>query len=150
MLIKFNLESREFKLCPAGERVLEITKAECTPSGKPNKMTVTFKDVETGAFINNRYDFTNDKGLFAMGMLCKVALQMEDGDEFDTARDTKALVGKKLLCEVAHTQGTQIREDGTYPTFANIRKTIRLEEEVIEGARNTIAKATENSVGDDL
>lgn len=84
-----------------------------------------------------------------MGMLCKVALQMGDGDEFDTTRDTQALVGKKLLCEVVHTQGTQEREDGTYPTFANIRKTIRLEEEVVEGARNVIANNT-SSVGDDL
>ena len=148
-IIKFNLEKREFKICPEGERILEITKAECTPSGKPNKLSVTFKDTETGAFINSRYDFNNDKGLFAMGMLCKVALGMQDQDEFDTAKDTKNLIGKKLICEVVHTQGSQAREDGTYPTFANIRKTIKLVEEENIGARNIIAQET-NSVGDDL
>lgn len=148
-IIKFNLEKREFKLCPEGERVLEITKAEVSPSGKPARLNVTFKDVETGATITSKYDFNNDKGLFAMGMLCKVALGMQDQDEFDTAKDTKELVGKKLVCEVVHTQGTQEREDGTFPTYANIRKTIKLAEEENIGARNIIAQET-NSVGDDL
>lgn len=149
MKIKFNLEPREFKLCPAGERVLEITEARCTPSGKPTSLKVTFKDVETGAFLNSKYDFNNDKGLFAMGMLCKVALQMADADEFDTANDTPKLVGKKLLCEVVHSQGTTMRDDGTYPTFANVRKTISLENDEEIGARNVIANNT-NSIGDDL
>lgn len=149
MLVKFNLEKREFKVCPEGERILEITKAEATPSGKPNKLTVTFKDIETDATVISRYDFNNDKGLFAMGMLCKVALGMQDQDEFDTAKDTKNLIGKKIVCEVVHTQGTQEREDGTYPTFANIKKTIKLADEENIGARNIIANNTE-SVGDDL
>ena len=33
-----------FKVVPEGERVLKITKAECTPSGKPNKLKVTLKN----------------------------------------------------------------------------------------------------------
>ena len=99
--------------------------------------------------MNSKYDFNNDKGLFAMGMLCKVALQMADADEFDTANDTPKLVGKKLLCEVVHSQGTTMRDVGTYPTFANVRKTISLENDEEIGARNVIANNT-NSIGDDL
>ena len=37
MMIKMNLKGN-FKTVPEGERVLTITKAECTPSGKPNKI----------------------------------------------------------------------------------------------------------------
>lgn len=121
MQIKFNLEQREYKTIPAGDRVLEITKAECTPSGKPNKMTVTFKDTETGATNQSKYDFDNDKGLFAMAMLCQKALEIPDMDAFDT-KDAGLLVGKQLLCEVVHTEGTKPKEDGTFPIFANVRK----------------------------
>ena len=45
MVIKMNLQN-SFKLVPEGERVLEITKAEVKPSGKPKAMYVTFKDSE--------------------------------------------------------------------------------------------------------
>ena len=55
MKITMNLKSN-YKLVPAGERILEITKAECKPSGKPNNMAVTFKDTE-GGLIYNKYDF---------------------------------------------------------------------------------------------
>lgn len=127
MKIKMNMNS-EFKLVEEGEQVLEITKAECTPSGKPNCMKVSFK-ASNGGYVNSKYDFSNSKSMFAMGMLVSKALGMSDGDEFDTKTDTPRLVGKKLLCEVVHTQGTTEREDGTFPTFANIKKIISLVDE---------------------
>lgn len=122
MLIKMNLKSN-FTIVPEGERELEITKAECKPSGKPNNMKVTFKDSE-GGFINSQYNFDNDKSLFAMGKLLEVALDFKDGDEFDTKTDTEKLVGKKLICEVVHTQGSKPNDEGELPTFANIKKVI--------------------------
>lgn len=142
MKIKMNLKNN-FKLVEEGERVLEITKAECTPSGKPDKMTVTFKDAD-GGLLTNRYTFDNDKSLFAMGKLLETALSFEDGDEFDTKTDPQRLVGKKLLCEVVHTQGTKPNENGELPTFANLKRTISLitdDGEVIgtSSPRNVIA-----------
>lgn len=143
MKIKMNLKSN-FKIVPEGERVLKITKAECTPSGKPNKMKVTFQDTD-GGFINSQYNFDNDKSLFAMGKMLETALQFEDGDEFDTKTDPAKLVGKVLLCEVVHTQGTKPNDEGELPTFANIKKTISLVEETTgevkasESPRNIIA-----------
>lgn len=139
MKIKMNLTSN-FKTVPEGERVLEITKAECKPSGKPNALAVTFRDSE-GGFINTRYNFDNDKSLFAMGKMLETALQFKDGDEFDTKEDTAKLIGKKLLCEVVHTQGSKPNSDGEFPTFANIKKTIELVTEndnTNESPRNTI------------
>ena len=62
----------------------------------------------------------------AMGFLCKVALNMEDAGEFDTITDTPKLIGKKLLANVKHTEGTTPKEDGTFPIFANIDKIISL------------------------
>ena len=138
MKIKMNLKNN-FKLVEEGERELTITKAECSPSGKPNKLTVTFQDTE-GGFITNRYNFDNDKSLFAMGKLLEVALGFEDGDEFDTKTDADKLIGKTILCEVVHTQGSKPNDDGELPTFANIKKTISLvEKENNNSPRNAIA-----------
>ena len=143
MRIKMNLNGN-FKLCPEGQRVLTITKAECTPSGKPDKLKVTFQDSE-GGFVNSKYDFTNDKSVWAMGMMLSKALELEDGDEFDTKADTPKLIGKKLLCEIVHTQGTKPNEDGELPTFANIKKVISLVNDVtgevseVKSARNIIS-----------
>lgn len=123
-MIKFDLAS--FEPVPEGERVLEITKAECKPSGKPTEMTVTFKDILTNRTLNNRYNFSNAGGLTAMAIMCRIALGLEDMDEFDTIKDTPKLVGKRLKCEIIHNQGTQPREDGTFATFANIKKVISL------------------------
>lgn len=148
MKIKMNLNGN-FKLCPEGERVLTITKAECKPSGKPDNMKVTFQDSE-GGFVNSKYDFTNDKSVWAMGMMLSKALELEDGDEFDTKTDTPKLIGKKLLCEVVHTEGTKPNDDGELPIFANIKKVIALVNddtgEVEESPRNMIA----NNDDDDL
>lgn len=148
MKVKMNLNGN-FKLCPEGERVLKITKAECTPSGKPDKLKVTFQDSE-GGFVNSKYDFSNDKSLWAMGMMLSKALGLEDGDEFDTKTDTPKLIGKKLLCEVVHTEGTKPNDDGELPIFANIKKVIALVNddtgEVEESPRNMIA----NNDDDDL
>jgi len=145
MKIKMNLKSN-FKLVEEGERELKITKAEVRPSGKPNSLVVTFQDTE-GGFINNRYNFDNDKSLFAMGKLLEVALGFEDGDEFDTKSDTERLVGKTILCEVVHTQGNKPNENGELPTFANIKRTISLVEETSDiSPRNAIANDDEDDL----
>ncbi len=122
MKITMNLKSN-YKLVPAGERVLEITKAECKPSGKPNNMAVTFRDTD-GGLIYNKYDF--ERASYQLGILCATALGLNDGDEFDTKIDTPRLVGKKLLCEVVHNLGTKENENGEVPTFANIKKIMSL------------------------
>lgn len=149
MKIKMNLKNN-FKLVEEGERVLTITKAECTPSGKPDKMKVTFQDSE-GGLVNSQYNFDNSGALFAMGKLLEVALGFEDGEEFDTKTDTPKLVGKKLLCEVVHTQGTKPNKDGELPTFASIKKTISLvsdDGEVVsnQSPRNAIATDDEDDL----
>lgn len=142
MLIKMNLKGN-FPKIPEGERILEITNAECRPSGKPTAMIVTFAHGDGGK-IQNRYNFDNDQSLFAMSVLCSVALGLEDGDEFDTVKDTPKLVGKKVLCEVVHNKGTKPNENGEFPTFVNIKKVISLVNddtgEVIDSPRNAIAE----------
>ena len=141
MQIKMNMKG--FKLVEEGERVLKITKAECTPSGKPDKLKVTFQDVKDGGMINSQYSFNNSGAVFAMSKLAEVALGLEDGDEFDTKTDTARLVGKELLCEVVHTQGTKPNNDGELPTFANVKKVISLADtstgEIVDSPRNAIA-----------
>lgn len=141
--MKIRMNMKGFKLVEEGERVLKITKAECTPSGKPDKLKVTFQDVKDGGMINSQYSFNNSGAVFAMSKLAEVALGLEDGDEFDTKTDTARLVGKELLCEVVHTQGTKPNNDGELPTFANVKKVISLADtstgEIVDSPRNVIA-----------
>lgn len=151
MKIKFNLNN--YEPVPEGEQVLEITKAECKPSGKPTGCAVTFKD-DKGRIINNTYDFNKPVGLTIFAILCRHALDMQDMDEFDTDTDTQKLVGKKLICEISHSQGSQQREDGTFATFANIKKIIG---KAGVSENNTTQTVTQNPrtqiatpIGDDL
>lgn len=141
--MKIRMNMKGFKLVEEGERILKITKAECTPSGKPDKLKVTFQDVKDGGMINSQYSFNNSGAVFAMSKLAEVALGLEDGDEFDTKTDTARLVGKELLCEVVHTQGTKPNNDGELPTFANVKKVISLADtstgEIVDSPRNAIA-----------
>lgn len=157
MKIKFNLNN--YEPIPEGEQVLEITKAECKPSGKPTGCSVTFKDAK-GRMLTNKYDFNNPTGLTIFAILCRYALDIQDMEEFDTIIDTPKLVGKKIVCEIVHNQGTQAREDGTYPIFANIKKIVSGVEEVelIEMSeddllpKNMQTPRTQitNNIGDDL
>ena len=82
-------------------------------------------DVEKVRILEkSKYDFNNQYGLMAFGFLCRTALGIPDMGEFETS-DIGQLVGKVVVCEIAHTEGTQPREDGTFPVFANIKKVIR-------------------------
>lgn len=141
MKIKMNMKG--FKLVPEGERVLRISKAECTPSGMPDKLKVTFEDIKDGGTINSQYNFNNTGAVYAMSKLAEVALGLKDGDEFDTTQDTQKLVGKELLCEIVHTKGTKPNDKGELPTFANVKRVISLVNTATgvvdnESPRNTI------------
>ena len=114
-MIKVNLKGG-YKLVEEGERVLEITGAKETPSGKPDKISLNMKDVEDGATLVNSYNFNNDTSMWAMGVMLNIALGIEDGEEFDT-RDLDKLVGVRLLCEVAHSEYNE-------KTYANVRRII--------------------------
>lgn len=133
-----------FTLVPEGERVLKITKAECTPSGKPNKLKVTLTDTD-GGIINSQYSFDNDKALFAMGKLLEVALGFDDGDEFDTKTDCEKLVGKVLVGEVVHTEGTKPNENGELPIFANLKRVISL----VSNETGEVESSPRNEINDD-
>lgn len=151
MLLKLNLKNN-YQTVPEGERILTITKAECTPSGKPNKLKVTFQDSE-GGFVNSNYDFTNDKALFAMSKMLETVLGLGDGDEFETKTDTQKLVGKTIIGEVVHSQGSTPNENGELPTFANLRRVISLVDNstgVVETATEMVEESPRNSITSSL
>lgn len=124
MLLRLNTG---FKLVPEGERKLEIVQAMCVPSGKPSKAEIKFMDSEGGT-ISSTYNFDNDKGMFIFSLIVQKALGLGDNDEFNTD-DIENLVGKKILCEVVHTEGTKPNQSGELPKFANIKRIISLVEE---------------------
>lgn len=114
-LINVNLSSN-YKLVKEGERVLEITDAKVTPSGAPNKITLTMTDIEDKANLLNTYKLDNDKSQWALGQLLHASLGLNDGESFDT-KDINKLVGVKLKCEVIHS-------DFNDRKYANIKKII--------------------------
>lgn len=149
MKIKMNLKNN-YKLVPQGERRLKITKSECTPSGKPNKWSLTFEDSE-GGFVNTRFDFTNDKSLFAMGKFLESVLGFKDGDEFDTIQDAKKCIGVDIIAEVVHTEGSKVNENGEPTIFANVvNKTIRLADDTQSTETDSPRNAIANNTIDDL
>ena len=115
MLVKVNLKSG-YKTVQEGERILEITDAKVSPSGKPNKLSLNMKDIEDGATLLNSYNFDNDTSVWAMGVMLSIALGLQDGDDFDT-RDCEKLIGVKLKCEVKHSEGNG-------RVYANVKKVI--------------------------
>ena len=123
MKIKLNLKNN-FKLVPEGQRILTVKNAEFRPAGVPKELRVTFEDLE-GGLINTRYDMTNDKSNWIMGIFISTALNLSsDEEEFET-KDVGKLIGKKLLCEVVHRDGTKPNDNGKVPVFANINKIIK-------------------------
>lgn len=147
MKIKLNLKNN-FKLVPEGERILTITNAEFRPVGKPQELRVTFQDTEGGT-ISTTYDMNNKTGLFIMGVLVSTALGLQDGDDFDT-KDVDKLVNKKLLCEIVHRNGQQPNENGEVPTFANIKRIIKLADDYADTDLSPRNMIKNNNDFDDL
>lgn len=131
MKVKVNL-TNNYKTVSEGERILEITDAKVTPSGKPDKLQLNMKDVEDGATLLNSYKFDNETSVWAMGVMLNIALGLKDGEEFDT-KDVGKLIGVKLLCEIAHSEYND-------KTYANVKKIIsRVDNETGEVATGTRA-----------
>lgn len=140
MQIKLNLKGG-FKTVKEGERVLKITEAKVSPSGAPNKLTLTMVDEEDGARLQNTYNFNNDTSVWAMGMMLSVALGLDDGEEFNTD-NVNELVDIKLLCEVKHSE-----YNGN--TYANVKKVISRVDE-IEPSEEEAKPMSRSDIADDL
>lgn len=132
MKVKFNL-SKEYKKVPEGEQVLTISDIVAKPKDFPKELTITYTDKD-GSVLIEKCNFTTT--VWKLSRLCEKVLNIKDGDEMEVDEIVNQLKGKKIQCEVVHTQGTQAREDGTYPTFANINKILS----VVES--DTTAQAT--------
>lgn len=142
MIIKVNLKGG-FKLVQEGQRTLEITEVKLTPSGAPERLVLTMKDVEDGASLQNSFSLKNETSLWAMGMLLNVALGLNDGDDFNM-NDVDKLVGIKLLCEVTHSE-----YNGR--TYANVKKVVSKVEDNTEEVIKAIDEMYgRNAITDDL
>lgn len=114
-------EGKKFSVVAEGDVVLCINKVELKPEAKPQYVYVTLNDVD-GNNVQSRYDLTNKTSVFILGLLYKTSLNLED-NKCDTSQ-LKNMVGNYVLCNIAHSQGTKAREDGSFPVFANIKKII--------------------------
>lgn len=117
MKVKFNL-SRGFKLVPEGEQVLTITEINAVPSGLPKQVKITWTDA-TGTNLLETCDLATT--IWKLSRICEVAFGIKDGEEMELDEIISGLKGKQFECEIVHTQGKNPREDGTYPTYANIK-----------------------------
>lgn len=120
MKVKFNL-NRQYKLIPEGNQILTITDAVAVPSGAPTEFKITYTDVNGTTFID-KCNFTTT--VWKLSRVCEAVFGIKDGEEMEISEIIKGIKGKQLECEVVHTKGNQPREDGTYPTFVNIKNII--------------------------
>lgn len=139
-MIKINLKGG-FKIVQEGERTLEITDAKFTPSGAPDRLVLSMKDVEDGATLQNTFNMKNETSLWAMGMLLSIALGLNDGDDFNS-NDVDKLKGIKLVCEVTHSE-----YNGR--TYANVKRVISRVDEPTSQPQNTeeVIKAIDEMYG---
>lgn len=140
MRIKLNLKNN-YKIVPEGQRILTVKNAEFRPAGVPKELRVTFEDSE-GGLINTRYDMTNDKSKWVMAIFISTTLNLSSDEEWFETKDVGKLIGKKLLCEVVHRNGTKPNDNGEVPVFANINKIIKLVDDYTDtdlSPRNMIA-----------
>lgn len=122
MKVKFNL-SRTYKIIPEGKQVLTITDAVAVPSGAPTEFKITYTAVNGTTFID-KCNFTTT--VWKLSRVCEAVFGIKDGEEMEISKIIEGIKGKQLECEIVHTKGTQPREDGTYPTFVNIKNIMRV------------------------
>ena len=116
--IKFNL-NRNFKLMEEGERVVTLTSVEASPSGNPTDVKVTYTD-DTGATIQDKINL--DRANWKISRIAEAVLGIKDGEEMSITDMCDKLKDKKIKVEIVHNKGNVARDDGTFPTFANVAK----------------------------
>lgn len=109
-------ESNGFRLLPEGDQNLRITAIEGIPRANVTQVTVDFVS-EDGIKFKNRYDLTNEFGYNAFYYLVNNGCGFDLDGEFDI----NACVGKFVVLNIVHKKGTKEREDGTFPTFVNVK-----------------------------
>jgi hypothetical protein len=118
MYIKLTKPESSWKIPPEGEQTMYIEKVEAAPRTNPTNITVHFR-LADGTRFQNRYDLTKSGGYAAFYYLVTNGCGIAE-DELDI----NDIVGKFVKVLVVHTQGTQPKEDGTLPVFANIKQTL--------------------------
>lgn len=132
--MKIALPKSEFTLVPDGKQILEITSAKALPSGKPQSIEIEWVH-KNGGKLKSKYDFANDKALFALSFLLKNAFG--NIDEFDTVM-LPQLVKMQFEVEVKHDVKDSTRREGETVTFANIQKVL--------GKVNVVADEEDNDL----
>lgn len=117
--VNFGKKPEGFRLMPEGEQTLKITKVAGLPRANVTNVDVEFVNAD-GIKLKNKYDLTTDGGYAAFYYL----VQNGCGIDLDGEFDIDTLVGKYVLVEIVHREGSRPREDGTVAVFANIKATV--------------------------
>ena len=121
--MKFKTNQGKFVLVPEGKQDLRIDSVKCVPKAKPEKIEVSFSH-QNGGKLTQNYKLGVDAAVYYFTMLYNHAT----GDtpiELDTDKIPAAIEDKFIKGLVEHTEGTRMNEDGEYPTFANLKKSIK-------------------------
>lgn len=139
-----------FSIMPEGEQNVRITDVQ-TKSSVQNingKRMSTVSEVhltlenEAGDTMKSNYNLNITGGYNAFYYLILNGLGIDLGeDEFDV----DSLRGKYIVIEVVHREGTKQKDDGTFPIFANIKRTIS-QGYAFGGAEEAVADADDDSL----
>jgi len=116
--VNFNRKP-SFRIIPEGVQTLKITKVSGIPRAAVTSVTVSFA-TEDGITQDMKYDLTNQYSYNAFYYLVSNGC----GFDLDGDFDIDNMVGKYVEVEIRHRDGARPREDGTFPVFANIKRTI--------------------------
>lgn len=118
-----------FSLIPEGEQNVRITDVKSASSVQSvggrrvstvSEVTVYFANADGDKF-NSRYNLAIDGGYAAFYYLVLNGLGIDISEgEFDV----NELIGHYVIVDLVHRQGTKPKDDGTFATFVNIKRTI--------------------------
>jgi hypothetical protein len=114
-----------FKLIDEGVQTLHITNVKGLPRDNVTVVTMDMLNAEGLGFNGKypqKYDLASQGGYAAFYFLVLngFGIDLNEGDQFDIDH----LEDTYVEVEIVHKDGTNPRDDGTFPVFANIKSTI--------------------------
>jgi len=99
------IQKSKFKLVPAGDRTMTVTKVDLLPPKHPIAIKMTFTDCEGAGTIIDNTKLSNSIACQILGGKCDVALggKLPEGSDIDENDIPDMFMGKTFIVHVKHT-----------------------------------------------
>jgi len=120
----------EFKQVPEGEQILKVTSVKLLPSGRPQELEIKYSH-ESGATLQEKFKFSNEKAMNILGQRCNIALggEVPEGTEISESTLPDIFSGKSFNVMIKITE-----KDGKKYSNIHYYKSLVAEEETQVGS----------------